>query len=56
MNEKSNQEFRNASGRIPYHMTNDYLFRAVLQSNNKALRDWYVLCCICLKRRYILSK
>ena len=33
MNEKSNQEFRNASGRIPYHMTNDYLFRAVLQSN-----------------------
>ena len=38
MNEKSNQEFRNASGRIPYHMTNDYLFRAVLQSNNKALR------------------
>ncbi|MDE5716472.1 MAG: Rpn family recombination-promoting nuclease/putative transposase [Lachnospiraceae bacterium] len=27
-----------ASGRIPYNMTNDYMFRAVLQSNNKVLR------------------
>ena len=30
--------FRNASGPIPYNMTNDYMFRAVLQSNNKVLR------------------
>ena len=30
--------FQNASGAIPYGMTNDYMFRAVLQSNNKVLR------------------
>ncbi len=30
--------FRNAHGTIPYNMTNDYMFRAVLQSNNKVLR------------------
>lgn len=30
--------FQNASGDILYNMTNDYMFRAVLQSNNKALR------------------
>lgn len=30
--------FRNACGPIPYSMTNDYMFRAVLQSNNKVLR------------------
>ena len=29
---------RNAHGTIPYGMTNDYMFRAVLQTNNKALR------------------
>lgn len=29
---------RDASGQIPYGMTNDYMFRAVLQSNNKVLR------------------
>lgn len=28
----------NAHGSIPYTMTNDYMFRAVLQSNNKVLR------------------
>ncbi len=28
----------NAYGKIPYNMTNDYMFRAVLQSNNKVLR------------------
>ena len=30
--------FRDVSGPIPYNMTNDYMFRAVLQSNNKVLR------------------
>ena len=30
--------FQNACGQIPYNMTNDYMFRAVLQSNNKVLR------------------
>lgn len=30
--------FQGARGEIPYNMTNDYMFRAVLQSNNKALR------------------
>ena len=29
---------QNAHGEIPYGMTNDYMFRAVLQSNNKVLR------------------
>ncbi len=29
---------RNAHGAIPYGMTNDYMFRAVLQTNNTALR------------------
>lgn len=29
---------RDACGLIPYGMTNDYMFRAVLQSNNKVLR------------------
>ena len=33
-----NEEFKNAYGKIPYGMTNDYMFRAVLQTNNKALR------------------
>ncbi len=33
-----NYEFWDASGQIPYNMTNDYMFRAVLQSNNKVLR------------------
>ncbi|MDE5939525.1 MAG: hypothetical protein K2H37_10630, partial [Lachnospiraceae bacterium] len=27
-----------AYGPVPYGMTNDYMFRAVLQSNNKVLR------------------
>ena len=38
MKNNLNQEFLNASGKVPYHMTNDYLFRAVLQTNNKALK------------------
>ena len=29
---------RDAHGKLPYGMTNDYMFRAVLQSNNKVLR------------------
>lgn len=29
---------KNAHGPIPYSMTNDYMFRAVLQSNNFVLR------------------
>ncbi len=29
---------QNAHGRVLYNMTNDYMFRAVLQSNNKVLR------------------
>ena len=31
-------DFLNACGHIPYGMTNDYMFRAVLQSNNKVLK------------------
>lgn len=33
-----NDSFQKAAGKIPYNMTNDYMFRAVLQANNKALR------------------
>lgn len=32
-----NSEFESATGEIPYNMTNDYMFRAVLQTSNKAL-------------------
>ena len=34
----SNIDFQNATGNIPFNMTNDYMFRAVLQKNNKVLR------------------
>lgn len=33
-----NPDFLNVHGKIPYGMTNDYMFRAVLQSNNKVLK------------------
>ena len=32
------RSFQDANGDIPYNMTNDYMFRAVLQTNNKVLR------------------
>lgn len=31
-------DFKNATGTLKYNMTNDYMFRAVLQTNNKVLR------------------
>ncbi len=31
-------DFEDATGEIPYGLTNDYMFRAVFQSSNKALR------------------
>lgn len=31
-------DFQHATGAIPYNMTNDYMFRAVLQKNNKVLK------------------
>ena len=34
----SGQSLHDAHGKIPFNMTNDYMFRAVLQSNNKVLR------------------
>ena len=34
----SGTDFQNATGTIPYNMTNDYMFRAVLQKNNKVLK------------------
>ncbi|MCM1388190.1 MAG: hypothetical protein NC231_12750, partial [Bacillus sp. (in: Bacteria)] len=34
----SNDLLKNAHGSLPYSMTNDYMFRAVFQTNNKALR------------------
>lgn len=33
-----NTSLQNAYGKVPYGMTNDYMFRAVLQSNNRVLR------------------
>ena len=38
MKRQSFPSFLDAHGTIPYNMTNDYMFRAVLQSNNKVLR------------------
>ena len=38
-NEQLNsEEWRNATGKIDYCMTNDYMFRMVLQSNNNVLK------------------
>lgn len=37
----SDTMLQNAHGPIPYNMTNDYMFRAVLQSNNKVLRGMW---------------
>lgn len=34
----SKNSFQNATGPLAYNMTNDYMFRAVLQQNNKVLR------------------
>ena len=44
MNQKTSNQvtfksLKEAHGKIPYNMTNDYMFRAVLQKNNKVLRD-----------------
>ncbi|MDE6213651.1 MAG: Rpn family recombination-promoting nuclease/putative transposase [Lachnospiraceae bacterium] len=36
--EKISTILQDAHGALPYGMTNDYMFRAVLQSNNKVLR------------------
>ena len=36
-NTTSTMSLANASGKIPYNMTNDYMFRAVLQKNAKVL-------------------
>ena len=38
LSDTSSQLFETACGTIPYGMTNDYMFRAVLQANNKVLR------------------
>lgn len=32
------KDLESATGEIPFGMTNDYMFRAVLQKNNKVLR------------------
>lgn len=38
MNQVTFTSLQEAHGEIPYNMTNDYMFRAVLQKNNKVLR------------------
>ncbi len=35
---QKNQNYLTATGKIPYNMTNDYMFRAILQKNEKVLR------------------
>ena len=37
-NETVNADYEKATGKIPFNMTNDYMFRAVLQKNNRVLR------------------
>lgn len=37
-NSPTDTDILNARGQIPYSMTNDYMFRAILQSNNKVLK------------------
>ncbi len=36
--ENMHMSLQDAHGELPYGMTNDYMFRAVLQSNNKVLQ------------------
>ena len=36
--ELNKKSYLEATGEIPYNMTNDYIFRAVLQKNEKVLR------------------
>ncbi len=38
MNQTPTKTFKNATGKIDYTMTNDYMFRAVLQKNTKVLK------------------
>ena len=45
--------FENAHGKIPYGMTNDYMFRAVLQSNNIVLRG--LICALFYSDKMTLS-
>ncbi len=46
--------YQNAHGKIPYGMTNDYMFRAVLQTNNKALHG--LICSLLhLRHKDVLS-
>ena len=35
---KDQSSYRQATGKMPYSLTNDYLFRALLQKNNKVLK------------------
>ena len=35
---QNNTSYEQATGAIPYNMTNDYMFRAVLQENETVLR------------------
>lgn len=46
--------FQDAVGSLPYGMTNDYMFRAVLQSNNKALKG-LICSLLCLTDEDIIS-
>ena len=39
MDKIKNTSFKNATGKIDYTLTNDYMFRAVLQENNKVLKS-----------------
>ena len=37
-NDNACTDYESATGKIPFNMTNDYMFRAVLQKNNRVLR------------------
>ncbi len=45
----TSSNYLTASGKIPYNMTNDYMFRAVLQENEEALRG---LICAVLRMKH----
>ncbi len=44
---KFTPELEKATGEIEYNMTNDYMFRALFQKNNNALKGLLSFCCIC---------
>lgn len=49
--EEPNTEWMSATGKLEYTLTNDYMFRAVLQKNQKVLK---ALICLRMRQNFIV--